>query len=98
MRAMKQREIQKKEICLRASYTVEAALLLPLFLFAVMKGLLLGIDCYEDVGTAAENIELLETIEPADWIWKMQLAQKGVDLIHEHTVSEKSEEQLYGGD
>ena len=83
---------QKKEIYLQASYTVEAALLLPLFLFAILKGLLLGIDCYEDVRTAAESVELLEVIEPADRIWKMQLAQKGVDLIHEYTVSEKSEE------
>ena len=83
---------QKKEISLQASYTLEAALLLPLFLFAILKGLLLGIDCYEDVRTAAESVELLEVIEPADLIWKMQLAQKGVDWIHGYTVSEKSEE------
>lgn len=81
----------KKNIYLSASYTVEAALLLPLFLFAMCKGLSLGIDCYEDVRAAAEQVESAETIEPAKWIWKMQLAKKGVDLIYEHTVSEKPE-------
>ena len=83
--------IKKGEVYLPASYTVEAALLLPLLLFAILKGLLLGIDCYNDVRTAAENIELLEKIVPADRIWKMRLAQKGVDLIYEYTVSEKPE-------
>ena len=82
---------KKQERYLQASYTVEAAILLPLFLFAILKGLLLGIDCYEDVCVAAESCELLETIEPVDRIWKMQFAQKGVDLIYEHTVSEKPE-------
>ena len=47
---------------------------------------------FSDVHGAPESVELLEVIEPADRIWKMQLAQKGVDLIHEYTVSEKSEE------
>ena len=89
---MRKKKEQKQGICLQASYTVEAALLLPLFLFAILKGLLLGIDCYEDVCSAAESSELLETIEPAEWIWKMQMAEKGVDLIHEYTVSEKSKE------
>lgn len=65
--------------------------MLPLLLFAILKGLLLGIDCYEDVRLAAESMELLETIEPTEQIWKMQLVQKGVELVHEHTVSEKLE-------
>ena len=95
---MRQVFMQRDEIYLQASYTIEAALLLPLFLFAILKGLLLGIDCYEDVCVAAESIEVQETIEPADRIWKMRSAQKGVDLIHEHTISEEPEKQLYGGD
>lgn len=81
----------KKVIYLQASYTVEAALLLPLFLFAMFKGLSLGIDCYEDVRAAAEQVESETAVEPAKRIWKMQLAKKGVDLIYEHTVSEKPE-------
>lgn len=89
---MRKGMIPKKTVYLQASYTIEAALLLPLFLFAIMKGLLLGIDCYQDVCIVAESMQLLERIEPTDWIWKMQLTQKGVDLIHEHTVSEKSKE------
>lgn len=88
---MREINMPQKEVCLRASYTIEAALLLPLFLFAIMKGLLLGIDCYEDVCVAAECCELQETIEPVDWIWKMQLAQKGVDFIYEYTISEEPE-------
>ena len=83
--------VHRTDISLRASYTIEAALLLPLFLFAIMKGLLLGIDCYEDVCASAESIGLMETVEPVEWIWNMQLAQKGVDLIYEYTISEKSE-------
>ena len=82
---------KQKTVYLQASYTIEAALLLPLFLFSMRKGLLLGIDCYQDVCVAAESMELLDEIEPVDNIWKLQLAQKGVDLIYEHTVSEKSE-------
>lgn len=81
----------KKDLYLQASYTVEAALLLPLFLFALFKGLSLGIDCYGDVRIAAEQVESEETVKPAEWIWKMQLAKKGVDLIYEYTVSEKPE-------
>lgn len=65
--------------------------MLPLLLFAILKGLLLGIDCYEDVRIAAESMELLETIEPTEQIWRMQFVQKGVELVHEHTVSEKPE-------
>lgn len=89
---MRQIFVREDGIYLRASYTIEAALLLPLFLFAILKGLLLGVDCYEDVRVAAESMELLDTIEPAEQIWKMQFVQKGVEAVHEHTVPEKSEE------
>ena len=88
---MRRWRMHRKDIYLQASYTIEAALLLPLFLFAIMKGLLLGIDCCEDVCMAAESLEMLEEIEPVDMIWNMQKVQKGVDLIYEHTISEKSE-------
>lgn len=81
--------VQKGE--LPGSYTIEAALLLPVFLFAILKGMLLGIDCYEDVCVTAESSVFLETIETTNWIWKKQWVEKGVDLIYEHTVSEKSE-------
>ena len=53
---MRQMFMQRDEIYLQASYTIEAALLLPLFLFAILKGLLLGIDCYEDFFVAADRI------------------------------------------
>lgn len=83
---------------LQASYTVEAAILLPLFLFAVMEGLLLGIDFYHEVREAAGSFQQLEEIEPVEWIWKSELIEKGVTDIHEHRVSEKFKEQLYGCD
>lgn len=89
---MRQVFVREDGIYLRASYTIEAALLLPLFLFAVLKGLLLGIDCYEDVRVASESMELLDTIEPVEQIWKMQFVQKGVEWVHGYTVSEKPEE------
>lgn len=89
---------QRKGLQLQASYTVEAAILLPLFLFAILKGLLLGIDFYHDVCTAAESRQQFDEIEPVDWIWKKEVIEKGEEYIHEHTVSEKFEEQLYGGD
>ena len=89
---MRQVTVRNKSICLRASYTIEAALLLPLFLFVILKGLLLGIECYEDVCIASECVESTELTEPAERIWNMQLARKGVDWIYEHTVSEKPEE------
>jgi hypothetical protein len=85
-----------RALWVRASYTVEAACMLPLFLFAILKGLLLGIDCYHDVQAAAQSLEQLTDIEAPEWIWKMKLVEKGVNLIHEHTVSEEFEEQLYG--
>ena len=82
---------------LQASYTIEAAILMPVFLFAIMQGLLFGIDFYEEVRASAESREWLDEICPTEWIWKRELIEKGVDFIHEYTVSEKFEEQLYGG-
>lgn len=89
---MKWRIRAKRKRSLPASYTIEAALLLPVFLFAIMKGLLLGIDCYQEVCASTAYEELLEEIRPAEQIWKLQLVQKGVDWIYEHTISEKPEE------
>ncbi len=83
---------RRKGCWLRGSYTVEAALLVPLFLFSMMKGLMLGVDCYHDVRIASQTVEHQEDIEPAERIWKSQLARKGVDFLHEHTISEESEE------
>lgn len=87
-----------KKIYLQASYTVEAAILLPIFLFAIMKGLLLGIDLYHDVQDASANAEQLSEINPVDFIWKRELFEKGVEQVRDHTVSEKFKEQLYDSD
>ena len=84
---------RKREWTLSASYTIEAALLMPLFLFALMKGLLLGITCYEEMSHAASAEKQLEAVHPTEWIWenrlwdqiKEELGQRG------NTVSEKSE-------
>lgn len=75
-----------------AGYTIEAALLVPLFLFAILRGLLFGIECYEDVSRASYCQEILETIEPTEWIRNEELLKRGGNLIREHTVSEESKE------
>ncbi len=61
---------------LRASYTVEAALLLPLFLAVLMKGLLLGIECYDDVRTSAADTAQLSELYPPEEIWHRQLLEE----------------------
>lgn len=88
---MKRGHKYRKDIWLQGSYTVEAALLVPILLFAIMKGLLLGIDCYQDVRGSSSNVELLEEVVPTEQIWKWQMVQKGCEMIYEHTISEKSE-------
>lgn len=81
-----------KKLYLQASYTVEAAILMPLLLFAIMKGLLLGVELYHEVRVSAGGEEQLSEINPAEDIWKRELIRKGVEQIREHTVSEKFEE------
>lgn len=71
---------------------MEAAILMPLLLFAIMKGLLLGVELYHEVQVSAAGEEQLSEINPVSDIWKRELIRKGVEQIHEYTVSEKSEE------
>lgn len=68
---------------LQAGYTIESAILMPLFLFAILKGLLLGVDYYGEVRQAAMCREQLEEICPPKWIWKRELIEKGVDFVFE---------------
>ncbi len=77
---------------LQASYTIEAALLLPLFLTALTTGILLAVDCYEDVVEAASDWELLREIEPTTQIWRTEAIRQGMEELFGDTVSEKSEE------
>lgn len=84
--------MKRGKLCwLRGSYTVEASFLLPFFLAVFIRGLLLGIDCYEDVCVASAKQEQLETIAPTAWIWRAQAFEKGMEWIYGNTVSEKSE-------
>ena len=76
---------------LQASYTIEAALLLPLFLAALSAGMLLAIDCCEDVAEAAADWELLREIEPTTQIWRTEAIRQGMEEFIGDTVSEKSE-------
>ncbi len=75
---------------LQASYTIEAALLLPLFLFVLMRGMLLGIDCGRDVSASAADWQQLEKIEPTTWIWRSQLLERGMEELFGDTISEES--------
>ncbi len=77
---------------LQASYTIEAALLLPLFLAVLSGGMLRAIDCYEDVAVAAADWKQLDEIEPTTWIWRAEMLVQGMEGIFGDTVSEKSEE------
>lgn len=65
---------KRKTPALQASYTIEAALLMPLFLAVLMKGLLLGIDGCRDVEAAAADHAQLEDASAAERIWHLQLA------------------------
>lgn len=77
---------------MQASYTIEAALLLPLFLAVLSGGMLFAIDCCEDVVVAASDWKQLDEIEPTTWIWRTEMLAHGMEEIFGDTVSEKSEE------
>lgn len=77
---------------LQASYTIEAALLLPLFLAVLSGGMLLAIDCCEDVAVAAADWKQLDEIEPTTWIWRAEMLADGMEEMFGDTISEKSEE------
>lgn len=50
----------------KGSYTVEAAMILPVILFAVIKGLTLGIQLCEEVGESANYSERLQELRAVD--------------------------------
>ena len=77
---------------MQASYTIEAAILLPLFLTALLTGMLLAVDCCEDVAEAAADWELLHEIEPTARIWRTEAIRQGMEELFGDTVSEKSKE------
>lgn len=81
-----------RSLHLQASYTIEAALLLPLFLAVLSGGMLFAIDCCEDIAVAASDWKQLDEIEPATWIWRAEMLAHGMEEIFGDTVSEKSEE------
>lgn len=76
---------------LQASYTIEAALLMPLFLMALAAGMLLAIDCCQDVSAAASGWEQLEEIVPTTRIWRTEAVRQGMEEIFGDSISEKSE-------
>lgn len=76
---------------LQASYTIEAALLMPIFLMALVTGMLLAVDCHEDVSAAAADWSLLEEIRPATRIWQAEMLEYGMEEFFGDTISEKPE-------
>ena len=58
--------------CRKASYTIEAALLMPLILFSIAKSVSLGIELHQEVKTAAANIEELENLNVVKIIRKLE--------------------------
>ncbi len=64
---------KKSGVCLQASYTIEAAILVPLFLSVLLGAMMIALDCNRDVAEASAAHEQLEKIEPTTWIWRSQL-------------------------
>lgn len=55
---------------LKAYFTLEAAIYIPLFIFAIARGMMMGVDLYTQVRDAATSYEQIVDFEEADFIWK----------------------------
>ena len=64
-----------------ARFTIEAAILVPLVLFVMARGMLLGIQLFTEVSESTVLSRDLLEIEPTDWIWNQELVREGMDYI-----------------
>ncbi len=71
-------------------FTIEAAVYVSLFIFAIAKGMMIGVDLSKEVTNSTVMDEAYMDFEEADFIWKYSLVKKGVDFIGGDSVSEES--------
>ena len=67
----------------KASYTVEAALIMPIILFAMFQGLVIGIDLHEQVKKATLRSEKTEEINAIEMIQNIDHLENLIDTLFE---------------
>lgn len=72
---------------LEGYFTIEAAVYVPLLIFAIAKGMMLGVDLCKEVTASAVVDEAYMDFEESDFVWKYNLIKKGVDLTGGGSVS-----------
>lgn len=84
----KNKKSKKKDI-LRAVFTVEAAIYVPMFIFAMAKGMLKSMEYYTEVKEAAAVTSELTCPNQIDIILKTKAVKKGVEILSGDTISAK---------
>lgn len=72
---------EKKGYALQASYTVEAAFIMPIMLWGIMKGVLFGIELCEEQHTQANEIVQQEQECPVETIRRYELYEDIWDYV-----------------
>lgn len=60
---------------LKAYFTLEAAIYIPLFIFVIARGMMMGIDLYTQVRDVAVVDEQIINFEESDFVWKESFAK-----------------------
>ena len=69
------------KIQMQARFTIEAAILVPLVICSLARGMLLGIQLFSEVRESTVlSCDLIE-FEPTEWIWKQELVREGMEYI-----------------
>lgn len=61
-------------------FTIEAAVYVPLLIFAIAKGMIFGVDLCKEVTAQTVMDEAYMEFEESDFIWKYNLIKKGEDF------------------
>lgn len=60
---------------MKASYTVEAAIIVPLFLFMICSGMKIGINIYQEI-TKEKEQEIVQDLWLVDEFYKFQILKE----------------------